>query len=364
MAVVWNGAKRIAVVPVINSAVDPGFPADFEYAVATRTLFDPQGSLGQDDSLQNYIQAVSYGRASIDAVFFPPVGSNGPDVTGAAMRSLPSGHGLPHLLAVLPHSYGQHRNGFAWWDIAPLNGITAFARVALFSDPQLTLRESTGVWAMETLHMSTEFGDLYNVSPNLGGFDVMASAWNSTHPSVHTKMAMGWITPNQVGTHNVGNTTYRLHAVGLRHPPPLGRVAAIKVPSHTGAGHFVVEARLSVDQYEIVNNSNDGLPSQGVIVYQVLGELNVLLRTPTALQVNQQYTNAGENLVIRVDSSIPGGMQISVSRTAGALCAQIANQIESLNEDLETVEDINERKQIFMELGRLRRQADQLGCNL
>jgi hypothetical protein len=364
MAVAWNGSKRIAVVPVINSAVDPGFPANFEYAVSARTLYDPQGSLGLDDSLQNYIQAISYGKASIDATFFSPVVSNGPDITGAAMRSLPTGHGFTHLLAVLPHSFGQHRNGMAWWNASPLNGITAFARVALFSNPQLTFRESTGVWAMETLHMSTEFGDLYNVNPNLGGFDVMAAAWNTTHPSIHTKLAMGWITPAQVTTHNTGNQTYQLHAVGLRHPPPTGRFAAIRIPSHTNAGSFLIEARLPVDQYEIVNGNSDALPSQGVIIYQVLGELNVLLRTPNALQVNQQYTNASENLTVRVESAISGGMQIVVSRTAAALCAQIATQIDSLVEDLETVEDINERKEVLKRIGRLRTRADQLGCSI
>jgi hypothetical protein len=84
------------------------------------------------------------------------------------MNWLPSGHGYTHLLAVLPHAFGVHRDAWAWWDVDPRNGITAFATVALFEDPNQTRRQSTGVWAMETVHMVTEFGDLYNGSPSTG----------------------------------------------------------------------------------------------------------------------------------------------------------------------------------------------------
>lgn len=362
MSVPWIGVRRVAVVPVINTAVDPGFPPDFAYHAAARTLFDPQGAGGRDDSLQNYIQAASYGRASLDATFFPPVATNGPDVTGAAMNSLPSGHGQTHLIAVLPHSFGQHRNGYAQWDMSPINGITAFARVALFANPQLTMRQPTGVWAMEALHMLTEFGDLYNVNPNLGGFDVMASAWNTTHPTMHTKRAMGWVGSGQVPTHNTGNQQYVLHAVGLRHPPPPGRLSAIRIPSHIGAGHFMVEARLATDQYEIVDAQGDGLPSQGVIVYEVLGELNVLLRTTTALQPGQSYSNTGEGLTIQVNASVAGGMRITVTRSAAALCKSLAEQIADLEEELKNAQTVPERKALLIELGKLRKKADDLGC--
>ena len=97
------------------------------------------------------------------------------------MDWLPSGHGYTHLLAVLPHAFGAHRDAWAWWDVDPRNGITASATVALFEDPNQTRRQSTGVWAMETLHMVTEFGDLYNGSPSTGAYDVMANAGASSH---------------------------------------------------------------------------------------------------------------------------------------------------------------------------------------
>lgn len=150
------------------SLVDTRPDDDFRYQVASRVFYDPQGADGADDSLQNYIPAVSYGQASISGIVFPTVRSADADVTGAAMDWLPSGHGYTHLLAVLPHAFGAHRDAWAWWDVDPRNGITAFATVALFEDPNQTRRQSTGVWAMETLHMVTEFGDLYNGSPSTG----------------------------------------------------------------------------------------------------------------------------------------------------------------------------------------------------
>jgi hypothetical protein len=117
------------------SLVDTRPDDDFRYQVASRVFYDPQGADGADDSLQNYIHAVSYGQASISGIVFPTVRSADADVTGAAMDWLPSGHGYTHLLAVLPHAFGAHRDAWAWWDVDPRNGITAFATVALFEDP-------------------------------------------------------------------------------------------------------------------------------------------------------------------------------------------------------------------------------------
>jgi hypothetical protein len=91
------------------SLVDSRPDDDFGYQVASRVFYDPQGADGADDSLQNYIQAVSYGQASISGIVFPTVRSADADVTGAAMDWLPSGHGDTHLLAVLPHAFGAHR---------------------------------------------------------------------------------------------------------------------------------------------------------------------------------------------------------------------------------------------------------------
>jgi hypothetical protein len=83
------------------------------------------------------------------------------------------------------------------------------------------MRQPVGTWAM-TLHMVTEFGDLYNVTPNLGRYDVMANNNASSHPSAHTKSAMGWISPSGIVRHGTGTSSYVLHAIGPRQPPPPG----------------------------------------------------------------------------------------------------------------------------------------------
>jgi hypothetical protein len=150
------------------SLVDTRPDDDFGYQVASRVFYDPQGADGADDSLQNYIQPVSYGQASISGIVFPTVRSADADVTGAAMDRLPSGHGYTHRWPFFRTPSGPigtpGRGGMSTHATAS----RAFATVALFEDPNQTRRQSTGVWAMETLHMVTEFGDLYNGSPSTG----------------------------------------------------------------------------------------------------------------------------------------------------------------------------------------------------
>jgi hypothetical protein len=362
MAVPWTGARRIAVVPVWNQLVDARPDDDFGYQVASRVFYDPQGPDGIDDSLQNYIQAVSYGQASIGGSVFPTVRSPGADVTGAAMDSLPSGHGYTHLLAVLPHAFGAHRGAWAWWDIDPRNGITAFARVALFEDPSQTRRQSTGVWAMETLHSVTEFGDLYNVSPSMGAYDVMANAGASSHPCAHTKSAMGWVSSANIARHQSGTRTYELHAIGLRQPPPPGRVTAVRIPARSGTRSFLVEARLEVDQYERRDVSGDGIPGEGVIVYEVASLLDVRLRTGIALGAGQRYDNSAEGFSVSVTGAVPGGRRVSISRAEDAQCEEIREQIDLLLDMIRDERDIEERKRLLMALGQLRQRARALGC--
>jgi hypothetical protein len=237
------------------SLVDTRPDDDFRYQVASRVFYDPQGADGADDSLQNYIQAVSYGQASISGIVFRTVRSADADVTGAAMDWLPSGHGYTHLLAVLPHAFRAHRDAWAWWDVDPRNGITAFATVALFEDPNQTRRQSTGVWAMETLHMVTELGDLYNGSPSTG----RTTLWPT--PALRVTRApirsLRWTSATDVARHQSGTRTYDLHAIGLRQPPPPGRVTAVRVPV------VPLEARLEVDQYE-----RRDVSGEGIIVYE------------------------------------------------------------------------------------------------
>jgi hypothetical protein len=140
------------------SLVDTRPDDDFRYQVASRVFYDPQGADGADDSLQNYIHAVSYGQASISGIVFPTVRPADADVTGAAMTGF-------HPVTATPTCWPFFRTPSGPIGTPGRGGMSthatasrAFATVALFEDPNQTRRQSTGVWAMETLHMVTELG--------------------------------------------------------------------------------------------------------------------------------------------------------------------------------------------------------------
>ena len=114
MAVIpWVGARRVAVVPVLDMNVDREPPPDWEYQVRKRVFYDPQPG-GLDQSFQHYLQANSYGKAILEGEVFPLVRSPDAAVNIPAMKSLPPGHGYKYLLAVLPHDAGEHRGGHAF----------------------------------------------------------------------------------------------------------------------------------------------------------------------------------------------------------------------------------------------------------
>jgi hypothetical protein len=356
----WLSGRQIAFVPVSNSQVDTVLPDDFRDQVARRAFFDPDGG-GVDRSLQAYIRAASSGWAHVDGQVLPAVVSNGPDVTGKAIDSLPANHSYVCVVAVLPHAFGQHRGGFAWWDAAERNGITDFARVALFTDPSLGTRQGVGVWAMEVLHAITHFGDLYNVSPHPGRFDVMACSCG-THPSSHTKSAMGWLHAGAVKSHPVGTSaSYTLHAASLPQPPPPGRVTAVSVPSQESADHYLIEARFETDVYETPGAISQGIPSEGAVVYEVGGTLEIYLRA-SGLGVGESFQIADEGLSIRVTGAVDGGLRVSVTSRASARCAELAKQIEALRDAIDGEDDINIRKQLLAALSRALREFRALNC--
>jgi hypothetical protein len=358
----WTGSRRVAIVPVFNKQVDPPPPPDWQSQVRSRVFYDPDPATGQDRSFQNYLQALSYGRAFIEGEVFPPVFADNAEVNIPAMNSLPAGHGYTHLLAVLPHSFGLHRSSHAFWDLAPVNGITAWARVSLYDDRFLTVRQPIGVWGMEILHIITEFLDLYFTNPNLGNYDVMAGAGGSTHASAHTKKAMGWLPQGKIVEYSGGNSTFNLQAIAMPQPPPPDRVTAVRIPSRVNFGHFMVEARLAVDAYEQRNGPNDGIPAEGVIVYEVVNTFNVFMRSIPALSVGNVFTNQQEGLSIQVTRAIPGGFTIQVQREPSPECPQIREQIANLEEILETEEDPFERRKLRQEIAALRMKAKKLGC--
>jgi len=216
---------------------------------------------------------------------------------------------------------------------------------------------------METLHMVTEFGDLYNVNPNLGRYDVMANAFASSHPSAHTKSAMGWIPASAIVRHGTGTQSYALHAIGLRQPPPPGRVSAVRIPARSGAKSFIAEARLWVDKYERSDTLGDGIPAEGVIVYEIASLLDVRLRS--TLGAGQRYTNENEGFSVSVSgTAVPGGRRISVARAEDPRCDGLRQQIEALEDDLSTETDPDARRVLLIALGQARRNAQALGCRL
>lgn len=305
----WVGGHRFAIVPVFNRQVDREIPSDWEYKLRRRMFYHPDAATGLDRSFQHYLHALSYGRAFLDGQFFPPVWSDDAEVNIPAMESLPEGHGYTDLIVILPHSFGQHRGGWAFMDVSPVNGITSWARIAMFDDRDMTRLQPLGVWAMEILHVATRMGDLYNTQPNLAAYDVMADAGATAHASAHTKSLFGWLPEGRI-IENDGAHDYVLHPIGLSQPPPPGRVTAVKIPSLTQERiHFMVEARMAVDQFERKDSSSDGLPGisgssltakEGVIVYEVRSDEMVFLRSGMALGVGEEYVNVTEDESIRL----------------------------------------------------------------
>lgn len=357
----WYGGRRIAFVPVSNSQVDSSLPPNFQDLVWRRAFFDPDPATGVDRSLQTYIRTVSSGYAHIDGQVLRPVVVNGVDAMGAAINALSPNHTFDVVVAVLPHGFGPHRGGWAWWDMPEQNGIRDWCRVALFQDPNFTMRQNVGVWAMEVLHAATHVGDLYNVSPGAGQFDVMACACG-THPSTNTKSTMGWLHSGAIGTHSIGTSaTYTLHALSLPQPPPPGRLTAVSVKSLDSPGRFVIEARLRTDAYETPGAISAGIPAEGVVVYEVQGITQVFLRR-SGMGVGASFSDASEGLTLRVTSGVEGGFRVSISSRATKLCNELFSRIEALRLAIDHESDFNIRKQLISALARAIEDFRELNC--
>jgi hypothetical protein len=357
----WYGGRRIAFVPVSNSQVDNTLPPNFQDQVFRRAFYDPDPATGVDRSLQQYIRAVSSGYAHIDGEVLRPVVTNGVDTMGAAINALPANHTFQVAVAVLPHAFGPHRGGWAWWDMPEQNGINDWCRISLFQDPTFTMRQNIGVWAMEVLHSTTHVGDLYNVSPAPGQYDVMACSCG-THPSTNTKSTMGWLHSGAIRQHAIGTTaTYTLHALSLPQPPPPGRVTAVSIKSLDSPGQFVIEARLRTDVYETPGALSQGIPAEGVVVYEVQGVTQVFLRR-SGMAAGASFSDATEGLTVRVTSAVEGGFRISITSRATKRCSELFQQIEALRDAIEHETDINLRKQLISALARAMAEYRELNC--
>jgi hypothetical protein len=225
------------------------------------------------------------------------------EVNIPAMKSLPPGHGYKYLLAVLPHAAGQHRGGHAFAHVPEVNGITGWARVAMFTNPLMRDRQPIGVWGQELLHLLCELFE----HPNLPGYDVMdgQGAGLSVHASATTKRLFGWL-PAGIVEHVEGGLDVNLHAIGLAQPPPPDRATAVRIPSQGPSKQFFIEARVRTDPF-------DGMiPAEGVLVYEVSETVKVNLLTNPVLARGQTFNSPDEGLRVTVNDALAGGFAVSV----------------------------------------------------
>ena len=275
--------------------------------------------------MRAYINALSYGQATLDVRQFPHAFSNGPGVVEAAWQSLPSGHGCPYVLCVIPWADGNiDRNG--WFTGVGQNGVEAVSRVAVYDYLPTKTRQRTGVWAMEVLHAMVGWPDLYKANGTLM-YDWDNMTYNAgTHSCAHLKLRPGWLAQTDVADHNGPDRDYDIQSLATMPPPP-GRVAAVRIHSTLTGNTFMAEARLKSDVYERgfaqliptpgtppgPNLEFRGLPGEGVIVYQVHDDLQETYFKGGPLDTGQSYQNPDEGFSVQVLQRIDAGMRVHVT---------------------------------------------------
>jgi len=333
----WLGPARYLFIPLVvedtTGYLPP--PPHFRELVQRRVFFDPDPQTNEDRSLSSYISSISYGRASIDATVAQPVTVRKLGIkenpTLPAIYAQPDSHKFEYLAVVYPTNLRGQGGGMAQpgridYD-PPRSPNRTRARSRFLHD------ERIGTWAMEVIHNVTNIADYYNGVSHPGRFDNLAASV-ATHPSAYTKLLAGWLDAGSVRLHPGHTATYKLHAIGLPHPAPAGRVAAVKLQARDSDRYLIIEARLRSDRWERGFSGSQGIPSEGVVVYEYAPDWPKLgpgaqpplqLRTPTALTVGQSITHEdrhnphdhrtgrGRNRTITVKSAIPGGFVIEVS---------------------------------------------------
>ena len=268
----WIGRATFLFIPLVVEGVagwdEP--PDDYQEFVRRRVYFDPDPQTREDRSLMSYIDAISYGRATMDAAVSAPVtlkklgAKDNP--TLLAIYAQPDAHRYQYLSVVYPPNRVGAGSGMAQdgqVDFSPPRSPNVTKGRARF-----LFDVSIGTWAMEVLHIATGIGDYYNGVKHPGRFDEMADA-AATHPSSYTKLLAGWLDRAVVPMHADGTRkSYTLHAVGLPQPPPGGRVAGVRVQTPGSQRYLIVEARLRSDRWERGFAGLPGIPSEGVVVYE------------------------------------------------------------------------------------------------
>lgn len=125
----------------------------------------------------------------------------------------------------------------------------------------------------------------------------------------------------------------------------------------------MIEARLRNDQFEGMSSVSRGIPSEGVIVYEVRNTTDVYLRTGTALGNGQSLEIDNEGLRIRVQAEIPGGFTVEVNSKGKNQCELLWNQIASLQLSLKNPIDLQDLKNTISALQKAKARARSLHCN-
>jgi len=294
----WIGRKKIAFIPLYRPNAHPPdqIPPDWPGAILRRVFFDPDPKTGVDRSLRAYIMAASSGRADLDGVVLP-------------MQTVDQQDVPPNILegAMGAQLRAQHFDAAC---IVMLGGLGAGTTSGFWC--RFVMLEQVGVWAMETMHSLTGFGDLYPFGGNMGAYDEMACSCG-THPSAYTKRAVQWLDASAITQHTGRAQAYSLHSIGLVQPPPTGRTAAVQIGKNVP--YLMVEARQKVDEFDV------GIPAEGVIVYQVLttdplghpqnATMPVKLLTNTALKPGQAIVSPS-NVAVSVLGSLSGGFFVTI----------------------------------------------------
>lgn len=298
----WIGRRKLAFVPVYRLHAHPPdvIPPDWSGEILRRVFYDPHPATGMDHSLRAYIHTVSSGLADLDGAVFPMQQVDQQDVP-------------PNVLEAQMGAQ-LRAEGFDAAAIVMLGGPGAGTSAGYWV--RFVMAEGVGVWAMEFMHSLTGFADLYPFGGNMGSFDEMACSCG-THPSAYTKAAIGWLDSAAIVQHPGATVNYSLHAVGLVQPPPAGRITAVRVGSQVP--WLMVEARQRVDQFE------RGIPTEGVIVYQIqtsdpLGHAQnntapAQLLTTAALGVGGSFTSPN-GVKVNVSGSFAGGFAVVVEDAA------------------------------------------------
>jgi hypothetical protein len=301
----WLGTKRVAFVPVDRGLYNEyPVPADWKGDIERRVYYDRDPATQVDVSLRNFILTMSQGRADIagevlDTITFVQIDVEPSDLQAQLDPIVQSGEYDAGALVML-------------------GGLGAGVNYGFWS--RFVMVEGVGVWAMELMHGLTGMLDLYThlVPHDLGGFDTMACSCG-THPTAYTRMLLVWLDSSAITADASADAGFVLHATSLG-PAPLGRAHAVQTQ---GSGvQVIVEARLRGDQFDGANQYNPyGIPSEGVIVYEVVGVENpalpperdplISLLTPTALQPGQSCTS-DSGITVRVDAAVTGGFAVTI----------------------------------------------------